>query len=315
MRCYGFLAATAALALAHPATAAAPGRAPLEPAMSATGVGPVMTRAAETPTRKPRRIVSLNLCTDELLIDLVERDRIAAVSHLAADHQVSAIATRAAGIPATRGEAESVLAFDPDLVLAGTFTTPATLALLQRIGRTVVQVPMAGDIDGIRAAISLTAATVGETEKGAALVATLDRRLAAAAGPSQASPPSALVYQVNGLSAGPGSLADALIRAAGLRNHAATVGLGAGGGLALEVLAAHPPDLVVLSGPFDEYRTVVADNLRHPALTAVLAERASVVVPWRLWLCGTHHVAEAVERLAEARRRLTPEQSPGRPAP
>lgn len=313
MRWYGFLVATAALALALPA--AATGRAPLEP-IASTGANPATTRAATTPTHAPRRIVSLNLCTDEVLIDLVDRDRIAAVSHLAADPQVSAIADRAAGIPTTRGEAESVLAFDPDLVLAGTFTTPATLALLERIGRTVVRVPMAGDIAGIRAAISQTAAAVGETAKGTALIATLDRRLAAAVGHTHASPPSALVYQVNGLSAGPGSLADALIHAAGLRNHAATLGLGAGGGLALEVLAANPPDLIVLSGPFDEYRTVVADNLRHPALTSVLTERASVVVPWRLWLCGTHHVAEAVERLAEARRRLAPVRpTPDRLAP
>ena len=61
----------------------------------------------------------------------------------------------------------------------------------------------------------------------------------------------------------------------------------------------------MLSGPADEYRTVVAENLRHPALATVLSERAVVVVPWRLWLCGTHYVAEAVNRLAEARRRLT----------
>jgi iron complex transport system substrate-binding protein len=116
--------------------------------------------------------------------------------------------------------------------------------------------------------------------------------------------PSALVYQVNGLSAGPGSLADALITAAGLVNHAARIGLGSGGALPLEVLAASPPDLVILSGPADEYLTVVAENLRHPALAAVLRDHASVVVPWRLWLCGTHHSAEAVERLADARHRL-----------
>ena len=33
----------------------------------------------------PRRIVSLNLCTDQILLDLVPRDRIAALSELVAD--------------------------------------------------------------------------------------------------------------------------------------------------------------------------------------------------------------------------------------
>ena len=269
----------------------------------------------------PRRIVSLNLCADEILLDLVSPDRIAAVSHLAADPLVSAVAARAATLKATRGAAESVLGLAPDLVLAGTFTTPATLELLERIGQRVVRVALASDLEGIRSAIRQVAAAVEERAKGEVLIAGFDAALAAAAGdgevaglsgslqPSAAGPgssrkPTALVYQVNGLSAASGSLADALIRAAGLVNHASELGLGAGGALPLEVLAARPPDLVILSGPSDEYRTIVADNLRHPALRAVLDERASVVVPWRLWLCGTHHAAEAVDRLAVARRRL-----------
>jgi iron complex transport system substrate-binding protein len=295
----------------------------------------LLLASAAAEAAPPRRIVSLNLCTDEILLDLVPRDRIAAVSHLAADPLVSAVAVRAEGLTWTYGEAEKVLALEPDLVLAGMFTTPATLDLLERIGQRVVRVPTASDIDGIRSAIRTVAAAVDEQARGEDLIKDFDARLAAASadaappaatpvgdaspltrargenGPSEAPKnamragrPSAMVYQVNGLSAGSGSLADTLITAAGLDNHAARVGLGSGGALPLEMLAAHPPDLIILSGPADEYRTVVAENLRHPALAAVLRDHASVLVPWRLWLCGTHHAAEAVERLAEARRLL-----------
>lgn len=278
--------------------------------------------SASAEDASPSRIVSLNLCTDEIILDLVSPDRIAAVSHLAADPLVSPVAARARGLPWTYGAAETVLAFEPDLVLAGLFTTPATLDLLERIGQRVVRIPTASDIDGIRSAIRMVAAAVDEQVRGEALVARLDARLAAAASDSSQSKreekieapslevgkktnrPSALVYQVNGLSAGPGSLADTLITAAGLANHAALAGLSNSGALPLEMLAARPPDIVILSGPADEYRTAVAENLRHPALAAVLRDRASVVVPWRLWLCGTQHVAEAVERLAEARRQF-----------
>ena len=65
------------------------------------------------------RIVSLDLCTDQLLVELVDRARIAAVTHLAADPTVSAIPEKARGIPITRGAAEDVLRYDPDLILAG----------------------------------------------------------------------------------------------------------------------------------------------------------------------------------------------------
>jgi iron complex transport system substrate-binding protein len=254
----------------------------------------------------PRRIVSLNVCTDQLLIDLVATDRIAALSHLAADPSVSAVAERAAGIPATRGEAETVLAFDPDLVLAGAFSTPATVAILERIGQRVVKVPLASNLDGIREAVRKVAAAVGETPRGEELIAEMNNRIARSAPSGEdSSRPKALVYQVNGLASGPGSLADSVLSAAGYSNQASQLAIGAGGTLPLETLVTDPPDLLVLTGPVDEYRTAVADNLRHPALAAVRSEKRSAIVPWRLWLCGTPHVAQAIEILAGYRRDLT----------
>ncbi len=60
----------------------------------------------------------------------------------------------------------------------------------------------------------------------------------------------------------------------------------------------------MLASHVDEYRTVVADNLRHPALARLRQHTASLELPWRHWLCGTPHVADAIERLADARARL-----------
>ncbi len=249
----------------------------------------------------PKRIVSLNLCTDQILVDLVPRQRIAAVSHLAADPLVSAVAEKARGIPWTRGEAEVVLSYAPDLVIAGEYTTPATVALLERLGLKVMKVPLASDIAGLRAVTYQIADAVGARDAADALLAEFDRRLRAVTVPHVPNMPTAVVYQVNGLAAGPGSLADSVLRAAGLRNLAGELGLGPGGQLALEALVAKPPDLIILSGPVDEYRAAIADNLRHPALAAIMRAHASVTLPWRLWLCATPHLADAIERLAVVR--------------
>jgi hypothetical protein len=43
----------------------------------------------------------------------------------------------------------------------------------------------------------------------------------------------------------------------------------------------------VLSSTPGEYRTVLADNLRHPAIAILRREHASIELPWRHWLCGT----------------------------
>ena len=266
--------------------------------LAAMGISPTAQSAA------PKRIVSLNLCTDQILLDLVSRDRIAAISHLAGDASVSSAADKAVGMPSTRGEAEQVVGFDPDLVLAGQFSTPATVALLERIGRRVVKVPLASDLAGIRDAIRQVGVAVGAEPEADALIRAFDARVAVASPASDTYRPTALVYQVNGLASSAGSLADAVMSAAGYVNHGRSLGLGGGGSVSLEVLVAHPPEAIVLTGPIDEYRTAVADNLRHPVLVALRRSRETVIVPWRYWLCGTQHTATAIELLAAARARV-----------
>jgi iron complex transport system substrate-binding protein len=238
----------------------------------------------------------------------VPRRRIRAVSHLAADPLVSAVADKARGIPWTHGEAEVVLGLAPDLVIAGEHTTPATVALLERLGVRLLKVPLASDIAGARSVTYQIADAVGARAEADALIADFDRRVAAAA-PSTSWRPTAVVYQVNNSAAAPGGVADAVLNAAGFDNLAARLGLGPGGQLPLESLIATPPDLIVLSGPINEYRTAVAENLRHPALAALMAKRRSLILPWRLWLCATPHLAEAIERLAAVRAEMERERA------
>ena len=253
----------------------------------------------------PQRIVSLDLCTDQLLIELAPRARIAAVTHLAADASVSAIPEKARGIPITHGAAEQVLSYDPDLILAGPYGVAATIGLLRRLERNIVVVPLAQDLDGVRTAVRTVAQAIGAVARGEAMLADFDRRLAIAAPalPAMARP-SALLYQLGGVVSGPNSLADAALAAAGYRNKARDYPLAPNGRVPLELLVAAPPDLLLLASRGDEYATAAADNLRHPALARLRRERASLELPWQLWLCGTPHIAEAIEKLASARSAL-----------
>jgi iron complex transport system substrate-binding protein len=252
----------------------------------------------------PHRIVSLDLCTDQILVELVGRERIAAVTHLAADPALSAIPAKAKGIPITHGAAEDVLRHDPDLILAGPFGVSPTVSLLRRLKRNVVVVQQPPDLEAVRAAVRTVAAAVGEKSKGEAMVAAFDQRLAGLAPPASAVPPTAIIYQVGGSVSGPGSLAEAALVAAGFRNKAAEYRLTRNGQVPLELLVAAPPDLLVLSSAVDEYRTALADNLRHPVLRRLRQHHASLELPWQLWLCGTPNIAEAIARLADARSKL-----------
>ncbi len=254
----------------------------------------------------PQRIVSLNVCTDQILVALVPRERIAGVTYLAIDPTISAAPTAFAGIPTSRGDAEDVLARDPDLILANPFSTPATVDLLRRLGRRVVITPFPQDVASVRQAITEIATAVEEPEAGARLVATLDAQIAAVESRVREDKrrPSALVYQVNNYVAGNGTLVDEALRIAGFRNGASGMATVAGGQTDLETIVASLPDLMVLATRPEDYLTTVGDNLRHPALQAMMHRVRSIVLPWPLWLCGTQHIASAIARLADARTAL-----------
>ena len=254
-----------------------------------------------------RRIASLTLCTDQLVVDLVPPERIAALSRLAADPKLSTVAERARRLPATNGSAEDVLARDPDLILTAEHAAPQTVALLRRLGRMVVTVPLAQDFDGFRDSVRRVAVAVGEPATGERVIADFDSRLAGivpGAAMGAARRPTALAWEINRLSAGRGTLVDAVIGAAGLDNEARGMRLGAGGVLPLESIVASPPDVLVLANAADDYRTTAADNLRHPALAAVMTGRETVALPMPLWLCASPRTVEAVELLAAARARV-----------
>lgn len=252
----------------------------------------------------PQRIVSLNVCADQILVDLVPRERIAAVTHLATDPLTAAKPERAAGLRQTRGGAEDVVALKPDLVLVGEYSTPATTDLLRRLGFRVEPVALPQSIDGVRALIRRMAEFVEEPSRGAALIAAMDGRIAATSPSSSPQRPRALVYQANNFVAPEGTLVDEAMRVAGLSNAAARLSYTRRGQVGVEDIILSRPDLLIYASGPEAYRTTVGDNIRHPALHQK-SWRAELVLPWPLWLCATHHVAEAVERLAAARDRLS----------
>lgn len=249
---------------------------------------------------KPQRIVSLNLCTDQLLLELVERERIAAVSFLAADPEFSAVAEKAAGVPANRGLAEEIVALKPDLVLAHKYAGRQAVSMLQRLGVRVVEIDLPQNMAAVEEQIATVAQAVGETERGQRMVREIRRKLAALP-PSPAPRPTAAIYEPSGYAFGANSLADAILRAAGFDNLAARLGIGSYARLGLETLLASPPDILVVDDTAKDRRSMAQEFLDHPALRQRFAGGRRVAVPRRLWICGGPSVAEAAAMLAQAR--------------
>ncbi|MDQ8727728.1 ABC transporter substrate-binding protein [Bradyrhizobium sp. LHD-71] len=243
-----------------------------------------------------QKIVSLNLCTDELLLRLADRPRIASVTWLSRDPATSNVAALAERVPVNYGSAEQVVVSNPDLVLAGTFTTRVTVSMLKRTAVPVVEFGVPRSLDEVRQQIRDVAALVQAEDKGKQLIDEINRRIDAVASKARAVRPTAVVLNPNGATVARGTLADQVMTAAGLENIAARLNIDNYGEIPLEMVALHQVDVLIVSASRDGPPSQATEMLRHPILSK-LARTRIVVLPGRLWNCGGPGVAEAVERL------------------
>jgi iron complex transport system substrate-binding protein len=241
----------------------------------------------------PERIVSLSLCTDQLLLTLAPRERITALTYLATRPDLSTLWQEAHGIPQVRGSAEEVLSLQPDLVLAGTFGARPTVRLLRQFGIPILTLPPAEDFASVREQIRQVAEAIGEPGRGAVALAALDQDLAQLA----ITPPrTGAFYRQSGYTSGSGTLADAIMQAASMANVAVAAGVRGSGYLPLERLLIERPDWLITSDYKRDVPTLGNRLLSHPALRG--AAGGEFVLPGHLTSCGGGWNVRATRLLA-----------------
>lgn len=253
----------------------------------------------------PRRIVSLNLCTDQLLLALVPPERIASLTWLARLEGDTAQRALAARVASNRGGAEEVLAAHPDLVLAGRYTTATTRALLRRVGVPLLEVDAVQDWEGIRRVTREVAAAVGEPERGAALLAHMDAQLAAIVALRAPRPVRAIGWSGAAEDVpGADTLFNTILTTAGAINLAARPT--GRSGFDLEEVLRVRPQLLLRGVSYGEGRALRDGVADHRVLRA-LPGLAVVDYPEGAWACGVPAAADHALELARTLRALSAE--------
>ncbi len=150
---------------------------PIE-APEAVGDGlPVDARGVAIAPKAYQHIVSLHTVADHLLLQLVERKRIAGITaHTQSTHPT---AWKFDGIPtvASSDDPEAILALQPDLVVTSNFAAEATVARLRDAGIPVFDLGELRGVDATLEDISVLGALVLETPRAKMLRDTFQREL------------------------------------------------------------------------------------------------------------------------------------------
>jgi iron complex transport system substrate-binding protein len=242
------------------------------------------------------RVVSLDQCADQYVLALSPRAAIAGLS-FRAEAGDAYLAAEARGLPKRRATLESLLATRPEVVVRTWGGDAQLVRRLQARGVRVTTLDDATDFDGVRANVRRAAAALGEQAKGEALIQGMDRELAEAG--RRPTGKTAAYLTPGGATAGPGTLVDAMMRAAGLRN--AELGPGYRT-LSLERLALQPPQALVL-GFFDAFSLSRAwwSPARSGPMQAARG-RALASLPGAVLSCPAWFSADGSLTLAKAAR-------------
>lgn len=269
------------------------GRLALCVAIFACGAGCSPEPASRSLPHRPQRIVSLNLCADQLVLALADRDQIAGLTKNAVDPHISAAAASAGGLPILRGSAEEIMAADPDLVVGMPARRNPAMAVLKAHKYASVDLKPADGYVAITRSIRDVAMAVGHPARGEVLIARMDHDLAGL--PQRRSGLVAAYYQRRGYLTGTGTLIDDLMTRVGLTNLAGKLHKPALSQMSLEELATARPDFLVVDTATDKVVDQGTAMMHHPVLDGI----ARIGIPQAWTVCGGPAYVKAARALSE----------------
>lgn len=266
----------------------------------ASGAEPALNSA---PVKKPQRIISMTLGSDEILLSLVDPKRIVGVTYLAVDSKISHVAAAAEAIPfKIRLDLERVVALEPDLVLVASYTSADFVKQLIDAKLPVMKLEFFTSIQGIKQNILTLGRAVGEEARARAVVEEMEGRIAEIKRRVASSPkrPGVLAYGPTGSTAGRETTFDEMVNLAGGRNLAAESGIVGHVNISIERLVMIDPETIILSTWNPEAPGFEGMFLNDPALKRLSALRSKQVyaIPEKYLTTVSQYIVEGAEKMA-----------------
>ncbi len=235
------------------------------------------------------RVASLNMCTDEYLLLLARPKEIASVSRLSHDPANSSLWRLGRRYPTNAGELESALASRPTAVLTMGGGGRSTSMIARRMGLKTVDLPFPESIEDIERNMVKVAAMLGDAQRAKSWRQRLERlrrQLPATR--------DAIFLGSGGNSIGASSIGARWMELAGLSQRRLP-----GGRASLELLALHPPKVLLRSSYRTKERSMGQAWLNNPIVRS--ADSLKIWTDGRAWTCAGPLMLGEIERLRKGR--------------
>lgn len=260
--------------------------------------------------QKPQKILTLSMCTDQIVLGLVPSDRLAAV-HALLDDPISSNVVPLAKKVKTKIKnpgAEQIFALKPDLVIIPEWGKSEIVQSLRDLGLPVVIVKAPQTIEDVRLLIGQVAAAMGEKEKGVQLTCLMDAKLGEIKAKTDKIPmekrKNVVLISLMTSYGGDGCVYADACKQANVINGISAAGLRNGQTLTKEILVKSDPDILLLPvyndhGTFDT-KKFNDSYLQDPSLQTMRAiQNKRIIYPRESFIYNcSQDVAYCVEEIA-----------------
>lgn len=246
-------------------------------------------------------IVSTDFCADQYVLEISPPSRILAVSPDAHSDYAFHRAL-AKDLPSQRPHTEILLSLAPQIVVRQWGGDASTMTALGQHNINTVQLGFVSDFAGINTNLEMLGTALDASDSARNAIERLEKSLMVL-GEKHAMIPNlrALYVTPGGVTAGKGTMIDAIIKAAGLTNIASETGQSGWPALPAEALVMNPPDLII-TGFFNDplARANSWSPARHPVFQSMFEHIPTIHLPTDMISCAGPSAVQAAQFLQNA---------------
>jgi len=264
-----------------------------------------------TITGKPAKIVSMPLGTCEMLLSLVDKSTIAAMTNYVDDANVSNVAEAAKGVgQRLELNAEKIIALQPDMVFVDTWTKQDVIKQLRDAKITVFVLNVPSNVDQQKEMLRLLGKITDSESKAEETISWMDGKLKEVsdklAGLKEEQKLRIIDYSEMNSTSGKGTNFDDVVTRAGLINPVSKDGLEGWPQLSKEMIIKYNPDIISLPSwyydskiSFDSLSKSIKSDKSLAGVKAVKNNKL-VSVPYRHISTTSQYAVLGIEDMAKA---------------
>ena len=283
--------------------------------VSDSGKGYTVTDATGTKVNfaeRPKRIISLSSSVDEILLDMLPPERIAALTNLADDPGICSTTEKAKAVKqrVQSKNVEAILSLNPDLVLMPDWLGPEKVQGLRDVGIKVYVYKTPVTLTDIQKSIVEIATVVDAREQGDKLVLAMQKKLDNVQQKLKELPSDkkqvVVPLSLMGAFGGKGTTFDDICNYANVTNGISAAGIDKNAVIAKEKIVEINPDAFILPtwdfGKSGDAENFINETMSDPAFETVKAIRNKRLIQIHdAYLYSiSHYAANAVDEIARA---------------